>query len=109
MLAAALLVPAAVGSTAPRVRLLDASPAVVSGAGFHPRERVVVTVRAGTTRLSKAVETSARGAFVARFARTLHVPACGQLAVAARGALGDHAAWKSPLPDCGTSLQPTDR
>lgn len=106
VLLAAVVVPAALAVTRPHVRLLDMSPAAVSGTGFHARERVVVTVTAGTTRLSKGVETTARGTFVARFARAVHAPECGQLAVSAVGVRGDRAGWKSPPPACGAQLQP---
>lgn len=103
---AAVVVPAALAVTRPHVRLVDWSPAAVSGTGFQPQERVVVVVTSSTTRLSKAVETTTRGTFVARFRKSVHVPDCGQIAVSAVGASGDRAAWKSPPPTCGAQQQP---
>ena len=100
------LVPAAWGSSRPQVRLTAFSPARVAGTGFQARERVVVKVTGGTNRLARAVVTSAHGAFVARFARPLAATGCRQLVIAAVGANGDHAAWKSPPKPCGPPPQP---
>jgi hypothetical protein len=105
-LVAVALVPAALAATHPSVRLISASPARVAGSGFHPRERVLVTVGAGADALRGTVRSSARGAFVVRFAKPVPRSACGQLVVSAVGARGDRAAWKSPPPSCGAELQP---
>ncbi len=82
------------------------SPAKVAGAGFQARERVVVKVTGGSNHLALAVVTSARGAFVARFARPLAATGCRQLVIAAVGARGDQPAWKSPPKSCGPPPQP---
>ena len=102
----AALAPAAWGSSRPQVRLVGASPATVAGTGFQARERVVVTLTGGSGRLARAVVTGARGSFVARFARAVPVTGCSQLAIAAVGARGDRAAWKSPARPCGPPPQP---
>ena len=99
-------VPAAHGAVHPQLRLLDFSPASVAGTGFRPRERVVVTVTGGLNRLRRSVVTSARGAFVARFATAIAAPSCGQLAIVAVGARGDRASWKSPPKSCGPPVAP---
>ncbi len=101
-----VLVPAAWGSSRPQVRLMTFSPAKVAGTGFEARERVVVKVTGGANHLARAVMTSARGAFVARFARPLAATGCRQLVISAVGAEGDHAAWKSPPKPCGPPPQP---
>jgi hypothetical protein len=103
---ALVLVPVGLATSQPHVRLTDRTPATVAGAGFHPRERVVVTVSASPTHLSKTVLTTGSGAFVARFDRNLVVAQCGQVAVTAIGARGDRAAWKTPPQVCGAPPQP---
>ena len=50
--------------------------------------------------------TSARGAFVARFAKSVSASGCRQIAIVAVGAMGDRAAWKSPPKACGPPPQP---
>ena len=60
----------------------------------------------GSNHLAQAVVTSARGAFVARFARSVSASGCGQLVIVAVGAKGDRAAWKSPPKSCGPPPQP---
>lgn len=106
ILLAGAIVPAALASSKPTVRLLVPSPATVSGKGFHPRERVVVTVENGTAKLSKTIRTSVQGSFMARFTQAAPGGTCGQVVVTAVGARGDRAAWKSPPRMCGTQLQP---
>jgi hypothetical protein len=107
MLAALALVPAAfAAATPPRVHLAGFAPALVTGSGFHARERVVVTVHRGTFALSKAVLTNTHGTFVARFTRDLAATSCGQIMVTATGARGDRAGWKTPPAVCGTQQQP---
>jgi hypothetical protein len=103
------VVPAAWGASRPQVRLVAISPASVAGTGFQARERVAVKVTGGSNHLARMVVTSARGTFVARFARALSPTGCGQLVIAAVGARGDRAAWKSPPKSCGPPPQPVDR
>ena len=103
----AAFAPAAWGAAArPQVRLVGFSPASVAGTGFRAREHVVVTVTGGSNHLKKTVVTSGRGAFVARFARAVSAPGCSQIAIAAVGAKGDRASWKSPPRSCGPPPQP---
>jgi hypothetical protein len=106
VLLVAAIAPAAWGAAGPQVRLMDASPATVAGKGFHARERVVVTVTAGSSRLSKALVSGAGGTFVARFARAVSTANCRQVAIVAVGASGDRGSWKSPPQTCGTPIQP---
>ena len=88
-------------SAKPSVRLLRASPAVVSGGGFVGRERVTVTVTRGATRLTTTVRADIDGAFVVRFRRALAIANCLRVTVRADGADGDRAVWRSPPPACG--------
>lgn len=105
-IAALLLIPAALAAASPHVRLVGRAPLAVSGSGFRHHERVLVTVSNGTVKLSTRVRTTARGTFTARFARDLPQQACGQIAIAARGATGDRAGWKTPPQVCGAQLAP---
>jgi hypothetical protein len=100
------LAPAAWAAARPQLHLVAASPARVSGSGFLARERVAVKVTGGSNHLARTVVTNARGAFVARFTRAVSPVACGQLVIAAVGAKGDRAAWKSPPRSCGPPPQP---
>jgi hypothetical protein len=103
---AAVVVPAALASTSPTLRLVIPTPATVVGAGFHPRERVAVTVGVGASALRRTVLANAHGGFVARFVKAAPRAACGVFVVHAVGARGDRAGWKSPPRSCGTQLQP---
>jgi hypothetical protein len=105
-LLAGVLAPAALAAAKPSVRLLVPAPATVVGQGFHPRERVLVTVQNGTAALHKTVRATLRGSFVARFAEAAPGGTCGQLVVTAVGARGDRAGWKSAPRVCGTEQQP---
>jgi hypothetical protein len=106
LLLAVALVPAALAAAKPSVRLLVPAPATVVGTGFHPHERVRVTVQNGPAALHKTVRTGALGQFKARFTVAAPGGTCGQMVVAAVGFQGDHAGWKSPPRMCGTQLQP---
>lgn len=106
LLVAALVPVTALAAGRTHVRLTGLSPLAVRGTGFHARERVVVTVRAGTQTLVVRTTSSATGAFTARFARTLPGRMCDGLVVTAVGARGDKAAWKAPPSVCGTLLGP---
>ena len=110
ILIAALLL-AAVPATAQavrhgHVRLTGMSPAAVHGSGFYARERITVTVRGGTTVMQKSVISTSGGAFTVRFARAVPAVGCQGLAVAAVGAKGDRADWKTAPAVCGTPLAP---
>jgi hypothetical protein len=54
---------AAAGSSAPRVALTSASPAVVTGTGFAPHAHVRVAYRSGAASAGRAVVASANGTF----------------------------------------------
>jgi hypothetical protein len=105
-LVAAAVSPAALAVTRPSLRLVTPTPATVAGAGFHPHERVAVTVGTGASALRRSVLANARGAFVLRFIKAAPRTACGVMVVQAVGARGDRAGWKSPPRTCGTQLQP---
>jgi hypothetical protein len=105
-LLAALLVPAALAASRPSIHAVSLTPTRIAGTGFHPAERVMVTVRSDTAVAHVAVRSTARGSFVARLAKPLAKTPCGQIAVMATGAHGDHATWKSPPRVCGTQLAP---
>lgn len=107
ILLVAAIAPAALGAVVrPQVRLIDASPASVAGVGFRAHEHVAVRVTGSSGHLTRAVMTSARGAFVARFAKSVSASGCHQIAIVAVGAMGDRAAWKSPPKPCGPPPQP---
>jgi hypothetical protein len=100
-IAALLLVPAALATGTPHVRIAHRAPATIAGTGFRHAEHVLVTVSNGKVKLSKRVLTNGRGTFTARFAHDLPMPACGQIVIRALGARGDGAAWKTPPQVCG--------
>ncbi len=100
-IAALLLVPAALATGTPHVRLADRAPATIAGVGFRHAEHVLVTVSNGKVTLSKRVLTNGRGTFTARFARDLPMATCGQIAIRALGSSGDRAVWKTPPQVCG--------
>ena len=104
-----LLVPAALATTRPHVRLAASTPAGVTGTGFRHGERVLVRVGNGKVVLAKRVRTSSRGSFTARFLHNVVTPQCGQVTVTATGQLGDRATWESAPPVCGTPIQPVDQ
>jgi hypothetical protein len=107
ILLVAALAPSALGAAVrPQVRLVDASPASVSGSGFRAHEHVAVRVSGSSGNLTRAVTTSAHGAFVARFTKSVSASGCHQIAILAVGAKGDRAAWKSPPKACGPPPQP---
>jgi hypothetical protein len=99
---AAALAPAALAAPGAHVRLAGSG---VLGSGFHPRERVVVTVRTGARHWTKTIVTSARGAFTARFTLPVAV-GCQGFSVLAVGSRGERAAWKSPARPCANPIGP---
>jgi hypothetical protein len=106
--ALAVAASAALAGGPARVRLADRSPAVVSGSGFHPQERVRVVVSSGSALLRKTVTAGARGAFVARWDRSLPT-GCVGTEISAKGSAGSRAFFKAPPPSCAAPLQPVDR
>jgi hypothetical protein len=100
---AAALAPTALAAPAAHVRLAGSG---VLGAGFHPRERVVVTVRTGSSHWTKTVVTTDRGTFTARFTLPVGSAGCPGFSVLAVGAKGERAAWKSPPRPCANPIGP---
>ena len=94
------LAPAAAGSHA-RVSLVDRSPLMVKGTSFKARERVVVTVTAGT-KFVRTVTATRTGTFVARFTSSATLKAdCGvSLQILAVGNRGSVAGVKIPGKEC---------
>jgi hypothetical protein len=97
----ALASTAAAGAAAPSLRFLDLTPAKVRGTSFMPREKVKLTLRAGTDRRTRTVRATAAGSFTADFGRLRERDRCsGLLAVTAVGARGDRASYKLPSTAC---------
>jgi hypothetical protein len=92
---------------AARVRLVERSPAEVSGSGFRAEERVAVRLAAGTLVLRKTVVATAKGTFNARWTRSIP-DGCVGVSVVASGSAGSRATFKLAPPDCAP-LQPADR
>ena len=99
----AVLVPAALAAPGAHVRLVGTG---VVGAGFHPRERVVVTLRAGSDHWTKSIVAGAAGGFTVRFAVPVSAGGCQGFSVLAVGAKGERAAWKSPPKPCANPIAP---
>lgn len=100
---AAVLVPAALAAPRAHVRLVGTG---VVGAGFHPRERVVVTLRTRSEHWTRSVVAGSTGGFVVRFAVPLSRGGCEGFSVLAVGAKGERAAWKSPPKPCANPIAP---
>ena len=105
ILVALALVPAAAPSALrARVWLADDSPVVVRGSGFHPAERVAVTVAVGKS-FQKTVVATATGTFVARW--NASAADCHSTYIKAVGSMGSRAVVKiaaecpPPPPDLG--------
>jgi hypothetical protein len=108
VVSAALLAGSALGGPlTPRVRLVERSPAEVSGSAFGAGERVAVRLTAGTLVLRKTVVATAKGTFVARWTRSIP-DGCVGVSVVATGSAGSRAAFKLAPPDCAP-LQPAGR
>jgi hypothetical protein len=108
VVAAALLAGSALARPlAPRVWLVERSPAEVAGSGFRPAERVAVRLAAGTLVLQKTVAATAKGTFSARWTRSIP-DGCVGVSVVATGSAGSRAAFKLAPPDCAP-LQPAGR
>jgi hypothetical protein len=88
----------AAASTQASLSLVDRQSVVLRGRGFHPLERVRVTVQTGVTRVAY-VRAARAGSFTVTFLGT-NVPRCGGLFARARGSAGSLATLKIPLPAC---------
>jgi hypothetical protein len=85
----------------PSVRFVDLTPAKVHGTHFGARERVRVTLRAGSTKRVRTTRASARGAFAVNFGTLPEQDRCsGSVAVAALGLRGHRALYKLPSMAC---------
>lgn len=78
--------------------LADRQPVVLKGQGFHPLERVRVTLETRVTRV-REVKAGRAGSFAVTFLGT-SVPHCGGMFARARGTAGSLATLKIPLPAC---------
>ena len=97
--------PAATGSSRAAIKLASDTPLTVSGRGFRPSERVVVTVYNVGGTYSKAVTASRSGKFLARFPRA--DGSCGPLTARATGSRGSRASLKHiPIPPPCIPIQP---
>jgi hypothetical protein len=103
---------AAFGASAvgkPRVALDDVSPLTVVGSGFPAREAVVVTVQGKGIHLQKTVGSTAKGAFSARWNRSVVIGRCNNnaIVVTARAADGTRAVWKPVIvKPCPPPIEP---
>ena len=79
-------------SRRPSISVGSIPPVVVQGAGFEPRERVVVVVRATGWDRTQVVASS-NGAFTVRFA-SLDPGACAGLSITAVGNRGSRAEYR---------------
>jgi hypothetical protein len=91
--------------TAPRVRLTDAAPARVEGAGFHAREAVRVTLTTATLRKTRRVVAGPGGGFASVWTGVF-VDVCSAWKVVAAGSEGSTALAHSRPHAC---LPPPDR
>lgn len=86
-LAVLALAGTAAGATrAPRLALVDTTPLTVIGSGFDGGSVVHVTVAYTSVRLTRKVEATRSGRFVARFRRSLAESSCTQVTIAAASA-----------------------
>ena len=106
---AALLLGANVhAATGPRLTLVDRTPVVLSGSGFEPQTRVVVTVRTPSLQVTRAVRTTDRGRFRTAFKGlrlTGRLRCAAGVTIVARPAGGELLLWHpGKLPDCAAPL-----
>jgi hypothetical protein len=93
LVAAAVVVGSAGATSRATLRVADAGPVVLRGAGFHAGEHVRVSVVAGMQRASKRVTTRPAGRFTVRFA-SLSADACAAFGASAIGDKGSRAFYK---------------
>jgi hypothetical protein len=87
----------------PRLTLTSRDPATVHGAGFKPRRRVRVTMRAGSVAVRRPV-ASGRGTFTAHF--SMAIDRCTVWSVSA-SQHGKSAVLRSPpKPECAPAGTP---
>jgi hypothetical protein len=102
--AAGVLVAGAEAASEPRLTLADRSPVVLAGAGFEPRQRVVVTVRAPSLVVHRTVTANERGRFrtsISALRLTGRLRCANGVTIVARPERGSLLLWHPPrLPDC---------
>src|SRR3954470_9815307 len=91
-LAAALLA-AADSAAAPALRVMRTNPVAVKATGFHARESVRITVKAGRRVTRSTTRADDHGRFAATVPGAV-ASACVSLAVTATGSDGSHAAYR---------------
>lgn len=92
--AVTVLVVSAAGATArPTLRVADAGPVVLRGAGFVPGEHVRVAVVAGSKHAAKRLTARPAGTFTVRFAN-LSAGECAVFGATAIGDKGSRAGYK---------------
>ena len=97
---AVVSITAAQTRTTPSLHLTNAVPVGVTGAGFHSREHVRVTLVTASGNYPRRVIATKSGLFVVTFSGAL-VDRCGGFQVFAVGNHGSRAAVKRPpLPAC---------
>jgi hypothetical protein len=90
-----------------RVAIIDEAPLVVRGTGFHPAERVRVTVTHGKTMFTRVAYARATGVVVARWTASLPT-SCASTFVLAVGSQGSRATYKIVVNDCAQPKAPDD-
>ena len=85
-------------STHASLSLAGRQPIILRGQGFHPLERVQVTLVTRVKRI-RVIRAGSTGKFTLSFPG-VNVPHCGGLFAHARGAGGSDATLKIPLPAC---------
>jgi hypothetical protein len=111
ILVGALLVVASPASAVPgmaKVWIVDESPLVVRGSGFHSDSQVSVVVSKTKHIYKKTSTSTAAGSFTARFTPDLS-RACGTTIISARDASGVLAISKTVMNDCGGMRVPPPR
>ena len=83
----------------PALRIVDRNPLTVLGAGFKPRERVVVTALEGLTPARTKVIASRAGRFRAKL-NIVFDPCTGPAAIRAAGVKGSLVLLKLSLREC---------
>ncbi len=88
----------AAASTHASLSLASRQPLILRGQGFHPLERVRVTLVTRVTRI-RIIRARSTGKFSLDYPG-VNVPRCGGLFAHAHGASGSDATLKIPLPAC---------
>jgi hypothetical protein len=87
-------------TTKPRLRIADDLPLTLRGAGFRSGEAVRVTVRMGSSRLTRRARAGATGRFTVRFRRVRLNYCATPLTIVARGSRSGSVRAPIPLREC---------